>query len=75
MHFDMAVRLAMADVASTVYYNRKHKLLGDFEPGCIFIIKNRQNMVFDLPFIGPLRFVGYKNTTKTAAVVEDKEGY
>ena len=33
MHYEMALRLAIADLAATVYYNSKHKLLGDFHEG------------------------------------------
>ena len=75
MHYEMALRLAIADLAATVYYNSKHKLLGDFHEGQLVIVKNRVSRVFDLPFVGPMKFIKYKNDTKTAAIVEDASGH
>jgi len=30
MHHEMALRLAIADLAMVVYYNKKHRMLGEF---------------------------------------------
>ena len=62
MHTKAKVRLEAADEAYKRYFDTRHKVVKEFNPGNLVLIKNRREGIFETRLDGPYEFVRYLDT-------------
>ena len=53
------VRLEVADEAYKRYFDARHKIVKEFNPGDLVLMKNRREGIFETKLDGPYEFVRY----------------
>ena len=59
MHTKTKVRLEAADEVYKKYFDARHKVVEEFNPGDLVLLKNRREGIFETKLAGPYEFVRY----------------